>query len=58
MLQHKVYLLRRNFLGRNNQITLVLTILIIHYYYKISSLEVLNGFLNGIQLYFFHISQY
>ena len=54
MLQHKVYFLRCNLLCCNYQITLILTVLIIHNNHKVTGFEVFNGLFYRIQLYIFH----
>ena len=54
MLQHKVYFLRCNLFSCNYQITLILTVLIIHNNHKVTGFEVFNGLFYRIQLYIFH----
>ena len=55
VLQHEVHFLRCYQFGGNNEISLILAVLIIHYHHELSSLEILYGLFYRIQLYCFHI---
>ena len=48
MLQHKVHLFRRDFLGGDNEVSLILTILIVYHYQEFSFLEIRNSVFNAV----------
>ena len=49
VLEHEIDFLRRDFLGGDDEIALVLTILIIHYNHKLSIAEIFYGFFYFVQ---------
>jgi hypothetical protein len=54
MFQHEVHLLGCHFFSSDNQVTLVLTVFIIHNDDKLAVSEVLYGLLYGVESCFFH----